>query len=63
MKVTDEMVTRFLQWKLPKTFRPDSGVSFTPSENPLLWPTGTNLFNDPEARAMLEHVLATTPET
>lgn len=58
MKVTEEMVTRFLQWKLPRSFRPDGGISFVPSDNPLLWPTGTNLLNDPEARAMLEHVLA-----
>ncbi len=61
MKVTEEMVTRFLHWELPPTFRPDAGISFEASDNPLLWPTGTNLLNGPEARAMLEHVLA-SPE-
>lgn len=55
MKVTDEMVSRFLRWSLPETFRPDGGISF----NRLLgmWPIGTNLFTAAEARAMLEYVL------
>jgi hypothetical protein len=57
MKVTDEMVTRFLGWKLPQTFSPDNGITFKPPQNPILWPVGTNLLTDPEARAMLEHVL------
>lgn len=56
--VTDEMVQRFLGWRLPKDFAPDCGVSFTPIDHPLLWPTGTNLLHDGQARAMLEHVLA-----
>lgn len=66
--VTDEMVTRFLGWKLPADFNPDCGVSFkqTHSESGP-WgpqkhePIGTNLLNADQARAMLEHVLATPP--
>ena len=61
MKVTDEMVTRFLGWKLPQDFFPDCGISFTPYMvgEPLrpLWPIGTNLLHAGQARAMLEHVL------
>jgi hypothetical protein len=50
-------VNRFLGWRLPKDFSPDSGISFTPYEDPLLWPIGTNLFNDDQAKAMFEHCL------
>lgn len=55
--VTDEMVTRFLGWRLPQDFAPDAGISFNPSPNPLCWPVGTNLLTAPQARAMLEYVL------
>jgi len=54
--VTDEMVGRFLGWKLPLNFVPDCGVSFAPPDAPH-WPTGTNLLSAEQARAMLEHVL------
>ena len=33
-KNIDEMVNRFLGWKLPKDFAPDGGISFKPSEHP-----------------------------
>jgi hypothetical protein len=56
--VTDEMVSRFLNWRVPQDFCPGSGVSFKPLENPLLWPTGTDLLHAGQAKAMLEHVLA-----
>lgn len=65
MKITDAMVLRFLNWKLPEDFRPDGGVTFTPPagrNSHHAWPIGTNLLTDPQARAMLEHVLATEPE-
>lgn len=55
--VTDEMVTRFLGWHLPQDFAPGAGISFKPSPDPLCWPVGTDLLNDPQARAMLEYVL------
>ena len=69
MKVTDEMVNRFLGWKLPEDFHPDAGISFQPYFN-VEWnakqgkppqrhePVGTNLFTAVQVKAMLEHVLA-----
>ena len=63
-KLIDEMVDRFLCWKLPKDFHPDAGISFTPThfqqgENAdLHWPVGTNLLTAEQVRAMFEHVLA-----
>lgn len=59
-----ESVSRFLGWKLPADFAPDAGITFKPNANPdsqieLQYkhePTGTNLFNDPQATAMLTHV-------
>lgn len=50
VEVTQEMVDRFLTWKLPTTVRPD-GINGDPTR------TGTNLLSATEARAMLEHVL------
>lgn len=52
-QVTDEMVTRFLSWELPKDFYPDGGIAFDRNEP---WPTGTNLFTAQQARQMLEFV-------
>lgn len=62
MKVTDEMVSRFLAWPLPKDFAPDCYISFdgnTPdgAGHKKTWPIGTNLFTADQARQMLEHVL------
>jgi hypothetical protein len=63
MKVTEEMVTRFLGWRLPSDFSPDAGVNFTPPNNPHWWPVGTNLLTAAQARAMLEHVLGPADQT
>lgn len=65
--VTDEMVNRFLAWKLPKDFNPDGGIRFVPyppADTPenAFWPVGTNLLTAEQARAMLEHVLGQTWE-
>lgn len=61
MNVTNEMVDRFLSWKLPQDFAPDCHISFKlpdPVLNPNpSWPVGTNLLTAVQARAMLEHVL------
>lgn len=54
--VTDEMVNRFLAWKLPADFNPDGGVSKRDGATPV----GTNLLTAVQARAMLEHVLGVT---
>jgi hypothetical protein len=58
------MANRFLQWKLPEPFRPDNGVSFTPSiqwhadgrASPH-WPVGTNLFCATEAEEMVRFMV------
>lgn len=50
-------VDRFLGWKLPADFYPDAGISFKAPQHPCSWPTGTNLFNAEQARAMFEHAL------
>jgi hypothetical protein len=51
--VTDEMVTRFLNWKLPASVLPDPCVMDTEYPHRV----GTNLLTADEARQMLEHVL------
>jgi hypothetical protein len=57
------MVNRFLAWRLPESFNPDCGISFTslfnqhsdlPSPHE---PTGTNLFDATQAEAMVRHML------
>ena len=56
-------VNKFLCWKLPKDFSPDSFISFDGKKHdtwggyPNSWPTGTNLFDAKQARAMFEHCL------
>ena len=54
MQVTDEMVNRFLSWKLPQSVKPDSCVL----DQTYPHRCGTNLLTADEARQMLEHVLA-----
>lgn len=55
----EQAVDRFLGWKLPMTFAPDCGISFTPicGNNEPFWPIGTNLFNAVEAKQMIRYVL------
>lgn len=64
----DKMVDRFLGWKLPKDFCPDAGISFKPTKpyegddyGNSWWPIGTNLLTADQARTMIEHMLAETP--
>lgn len=56
------MAERFLGWKLPDDFSPDSGISFkrvfnehlpTPMKNE---PSGTNLFDYNQALAMVRYM-------
>lgn len=54
--VNQEMIDRFLMWRLPESFSPDGGITFQ-KPTPTSWPVGTNLFTATEARAMLEYVL------
>lgn len=57
------MVDRFLSWRLPDTFNPDGGISFTRKTNvgtPQEFtynPVGTNLFTATEAGEMIRHML------
>lgn len=64
----DAMVGRFLGWSLPEDFCPDAGISFEPEYNhdynasrglppSRHSPTGTNLFDADQARAMIKHIL------
>lgn len=57
MKITDEMVDRFLAWKLPKSVLPDACVMDREYPHRI----GTNLLTADEARQMLEHVLGSMP--
>ena len=66
--MVDEMVNRFLGWKLPEDFCPDDGISFEREHSveymakqgkpPLRHePIGTNLFTAGQAKAMVKHML------
>ncbi len=59
MTTIDELVRRFLAWKLPADFGPDGGVSFSAAYPPASphWPSGTNLLTAQQAKDMLTHVL------
>lgn len=72
--VIDHMARRFLAWKLPEHFNPDAGISFEPEFNKE-WnakqgnppqrhqPTGTNLFDYEQAKAMVKHMIEGLPAT
>lgn len=67
-RMVQEMVQRFLGWKLPSDFSPDGGITFEPEFNveymakqgkqPMRRePTGTNLFTADQAEAMVRFIL------
>lgn len=58
MRVTDEMVSRFLRWPLPKSVNADLCATDPSYKFPR---SGTNLLNADEARQMLEYVLGKSP--
>ena len=65
-KQIKHMVDRFLNWRLPKPWNPDNGVSYKrpnyahpPADHD--WPTGTNLFGADEATAMVRHMIDGMP--
>ena len=66
-KTIDELVNRFLRWKLPKGFSPDGGISFKripdfPELNKGEYePVGTNLFTADQAKEMFEYLLDDEP--
>ena len=51
----DGLVDRFLAWPLPKTVCADGCATNPNYPHPR---SGTNLLNAPEARQMIEHLLA-----
>ena len=57
-----EMVNRFLGWKLPENFHPDCGISFKHNTAwgvyPNNWPIGTNLLTADQAKEMFEYALS-----
>lgn len=59
----EHMTQRFLSWRLPQSFNPDNGISFTPdhgvgTSHPGKYePIGTNLFTAAEAEAMIRHLV------
>lgn len=61
------MVDRFLGWRLPKPWHPDNGISYQrpnyahePAKHD--WPTGTNLFDADQAKAMIRYLVEGLPE-
>lgn len=63
----EEMVNRFLSWKLPSDFSPDCGITFKRIYNETSpfgpqnhEPTGTNLLSGIQARQMVEHIAGRT---
>ena len=54
----NQMVHRFLCWTLPEDFCPDGGITFDREGSLYNWPTGTNLLNALQARALMRHVLS-----
>jgi hypothetical protein len=69
-KLIEEMVNRFLGWKLPHDFAPDHYIIFDRESaqqlydrtNGTSWPVGTNLFTADQARQMFEHCVEEKPE-
>lgn len=63
----ESAVNRFRGWRLPETFTPDAGISFARKEVARFgMPTGTNLLDATQARAMVEYILqakVSRPET
>lgn len=56
----DEIVSRFLSWKLPKDFNPDANINFyrQHEHDSPHYPVGTNLFTAEQAKEMFRNVLA-----
>jgi hypothetical protein len=64
----EHMVQRFLSWRLPENFHPDGGITFKAAFNehtahPMKHePTGTNLLDATQAKAMVRHMIEGMPQ-
>lgn len=67
----NQMVNRFLGWKLPENFMPDGSISFEPELNKEYLakqgkppmrnePSGTNLFDAIQAKEMIRYILGSS---
>lgn len=59
------MVDRFLQWKLPRDFAPDDGITFTRTSHQIAgdyMPSGTNVFDARQAEAMVRFMIDGLPK-
>jgi len=66
-KLINQMVDRFLCWKLPADFAPDCGISFDGRKDDewnknKTWPVGTNLLTAEQAKQMFMDVMPTDSE-
>jgi hypothetical protein len=57
----DYMVSRFLNWVLPSTFKPDGGIEYKRPDHPHHGPLGTNVFDSVQATAMVRHMIQSLP--
>ena len=65
--MTNELVNRFLKWKLPEDFSPDGGINYNKIQYPphtthTYTPVGTNLFTADQAKEMFEYLLSDEPQ-
>jgi hypothetical protein len=60
MKITDDLINRFLNYPLPKSVCSDTCVTECNYPHARC---GTNLLTHEEAKAMLEYVLANVPDS
>lgn len=62
------MTEQFLRWKLPESFSPDCGITFSPTyrngtpQGGKHEPTGTNLFDYTQAEQMVRFMLDGLPK-
>lgn len=54
----EQMVNRFLSWKLPEDFNPDCGISYKKPDSPHVFPIGTNLLTATQAEEMIRYITA-----
>ncbi|WP_445493171.1 hypothetical protein [Rhodopseudomonas sp. RCAM05734] len=61
------LVDRFLNWRLPRDFNPDAGISYSPPLRAIAgpsdseMPSGTNLFGASQADQMVRHMIEGMP--